>query len=133
MEKLLPGLLAWKDVHLHSQMYGTRNFRNLLPPNDWPIGKPYYIIEDKGEFTSMNRYHPPQPSTKIAFLHSILAQFHPNVFMMTRFGPKGTVGIIRGRNNETMDIVFRYVYAKLFIEIIIYFVIFYWVTMKISE
>ena len=108
VEKLLPGLLAWKDVHIHSHMYGARNFRSLLPPSGWPVGKPYYIIKDKGEFTSMNRYRPPRPLADVAFLHTILAQFHPNVFMITRFGPKGTVGIVRGRNQTAIDIIFRY-------------------------
>lgn len=107
MEKLLPGLSAWKDVHIRSKMFGARNFRSLLPPNGWPIGQPYYIVEDKGDFTSMNRYRPPRPTAEAAFLHALLTQFHPNVFMMTRFGPKGTVGIIRGRSQTAIDIVFR--------------------------
>lgn len=88
-------------------MYGTKNFRIFLPPNDWPIGKPYYIIKDQNDFTPMNRYHPPRPSAESAILHAILAQFHPNVFLMTRFGPKGTVGIVRAKNDDIIDIVFR--------------------------
>lgn len=105
----MPGLLQWKDVFLDLQVYGAKNFKLFFPPNanDWPIGKPYYIIKDRNEFTPMNRYHPPQPSPQNALLHAILAQFHPNVFLMPRFGPKGTVGIVRARNDEIIDIVFR--------------------------
>lgn len=114
-EKLLPGLLQWKSAHVPSQMYGTRNFRAFLPPSsDWPVGKPYYIIEDRNEFTPMNRYHPPNPSDDNSLLHSILAQFHPNVFLLSRFGPKGTVCSVRARTKNLLDIVFRYVWTDMF-------------------
>lgn len=101
--------MSWKNVHLHSKVYGTRNFNTFLPPSGWPIGKPFYIIKDEGEFTSMNRYHPPKPSVDRGLLHSLLAQFHPNIFLITRFGPKGTIGIVRARNSHIIDVVFRYV------------------------
>ena len=107
MAKLLPGLIAWKDVHVQSKMYGARNFKSLLPPTNWPLGKPYYIVKDNGEFTSMNRYYPPIPSADTAFLHALLAQFHPNIFLVTRFGPKGTIGILRGKSGSILDVVFR--------------------------
>jgi hypothetical protein len=109
-EKILPGLFQWKSAHVPSYTYGARNFRAFLPPDaDWPVGKPYHIIEDKNQFTPMNRYNPPRPSAEDSLLHSILAQFHPNVFLHTRFGPRGTVGIVRARNKEVFDITFRYI------------------------
>ena len=106
---MLPGLLSWKDVHTEYQVYGSANFRVFLPPPEyeWPVGKPFHIIKDHGDFTPMNRYHPPAPSAENALLHALLAQFHPNVFLLTRFGPKGTVGVVRARNEEMIDIVFR--------------------------
>lgn len=91
-----------------SQTYGTRNFKAFLPVDtQWQIGKPYYIVEDKQQFTSMNRYHPPRPSDENHLLHSILSQLHPNVFLITRFGPKGTVGIVRAKAGDILDITFR--------------------------
>ena len=108
-ENVLPGLISWKDVNVHSQMYGTRNFKFFLPHDNWLVGKPYYIIRERNDYTSMNRYHPPAPSIENALLHSILAQFHPNIFLITRFGPKGTVGVVRAKNKDTIDIVFRYI------------------------
>ena len=107
-KNILPGLLRWKDAQVPSQVYGTRNFKYFLPQKYWSVGHLYYIIEDKNEYTSMNRYHPPKPSVENALLHSILAQFHPNIFLMTRFGPKGTLAIIRAHNKDIIDIVFRY-------------------------
>ncbi len=108
-EKVLPGLLHWTSVYEDSVVYGARNFKSFLPEkNDWSIGKPYYIIRDMNEYTPMNRYHPPTPSTDRSLLHSILAQFHPNVFLISRFGPKGTVGIVRAINDDVIDILFRY-------------------------
>ena len=106
---MLPGLLQWKKAHVKFQQYGTKNFKAFFPPSrDWSIGKPYYIIKDNNEFTPMNRYHPPNPSPETSLLHSILAQFHPNVFLITRFGPKGSVGIIRAKSENLIDIIFRY-------------------------
>lgn len=104
---MLPGLLNWKGAYIDTYVYGAKNFMVFLPPQNWPIGETFYIVKDHNEFTPMNRYHPPHPSTKNALLHALLAQFHPNVFLMTRFGPKGTVGIVRARNKEIIDIVFR--------------------------
>ena len=95
---------------MQSQIYGTRNFKQLFPSDDWPIGKPYYIIKDTTDFTPMNRYHPTSPPVN-SLLHSILAQFHPNVFLVTRFGPRGTVGIIRAKSDNLIDIIFRYVFC----------------------
>lgn len=55
----------------------------------------------------MNRYHPPRPPAENYLLYNILAQLHPNIFLVTRFGPKGTVGTVRARTTEVLDIIFR--------------------------
>lgn len=56
----------------------------------------------------MNRYHPPVPVGKEVLVHALLSQFHPNPFVQTRFGPRGTVAVLRARNDVLLDIVFRY-------------------------
>ena len=84
----------------------------FLPPSQhWELGRPYHLIEpimnDAG--IHMNRYHPPRPVGKEVLLHALLSQFHADPFVHTRFGPRGTVAVVRGRNERLLDIVFRYV------------------------
>lgn len=56
----------------------------------------------------MNRYHPPVPVGKEVLVYALLSQFHPNPFVQTRFGPQGTVAVLRARNDVLLDIAFRY-------------------------
>lgn len=112
-ENILPGLLKWKDVHSKFQGYGTKNFKVFLPKDgSLVVGEPYYIIKDTDDFASMNRYRPPPPSREHAVIHAILAQFHSQVFLLCRFGPKGSVAVIRAQNEDTVEVMFRYVSTK---------------------
>ena len=107
-ETLLPGLTAWKiPEHLH-QMFGTKNFKIFFPNyGDLAVGKPYYIIKSNSQFLSQNRHSPNWPEPHEALVFSLLSMFHRNTFVIGRFGPQGSVGVIRAMNNKTVDIMFR--------------------------
>lgn len=110
-ETLLPGLVKWKEPYEILHAYGALNFRSFLPPtSDWPLGTPYFIIDQHVHENEvhMNRYHPSHPPPNHALLHSILAQLHPNVFLVTRFGPRGTVAVVRAQSADMLDIAIRY-------------------------
>lgn len=110
-ETLLPGLLSWKEAQEPLHAYGALNFRAFLPPTEeWPLATPYFIVNQQADETQthMNRYYPQPPPLNHALLHSLLAQFHPNVFLVTRFGPRGTVALVRAQNEHMLDIVIRY-------------------------
>ena len=109
-QNVLPGLFQWKDVHSPFQAYGTKNFKVFLPPNGkLVVGEPYFIVRDTKSFTSLNRYRPPRPLPKHAIIHSILAQFHPQVFLQSRFGPIGTVAVVKAKNEDMVEVWFRWV------------------------
>lgn len=110
-ETLLPGLLGWKEAHEPLHAYGALNFRAFLPPTEeWPFATPYFIVSQQADDTQthMNRYYPQPPALNHALLHSLLAQLHSNIFLVTRFGPRGTVALIRAYNQHMLDIVIRY-------------------------
>ena len=62
-----------------------------------------------GPGLSNNRYVPPVAQGRVAILYRLLAMFHPRPFLMTRFGPQGTIACIRAQNKDYVDIVFRLV------------------------
>lgn len=108
----MPGLLQWTQPSVSHQMYSTNNFATFYPPSmDYPLGKVYSIIHDDGDRAGvyMHSYHPPQPMPGEHFLYALLSQLHPNTFVYTRFGPRGTNAVIRGRNGPVLDIVLRFV------------------------
>ena len=111
-EKILPGLVQWTSPQHSEHPYGVGNFRVFLPPtDDWTIGQPYYVIEPLEETVTgvhMNRYHPSTPIGSDVLIFSLLSQFHPNVFVHTRFGPHGTIATVRAQNEKYLDIVIRY-------------------------
>ena len=110
-EKILPGLIRWKTANKDLQSYGAGNFKFFLPPDpNYPIGDTYNLIEGLPMSTPgmhMYRYHPLQPSPREAFLFALLSQFHPNVFLQNRFGPRGSMAIVRARNGRYLDIMMR--------------------------
>jgi hypothetical protein len=112
-DQILPGLTRWKSPQHPLHIYGAGNFRVFLPPSSpasYPLGETYYVIDPlRSELgLHMNRYRPPRPLGKAeSLLYALLSQFHPNPFVQTRFGPRGTVAVVRARNNSLLDIVFR--------------------------
>lgn len=106
---MLPGLTSWVEPKLDINTYGAGNFRVFLPSGAQPFGEPYYIIESEfyGRRPHMNFYHPPEPKGTEILLHVLLSHFHPNVFVNCRFGPRGTLAIVRAQNEEYYDIVIR--------------------------
>lgn len=78
--------------------------------NEFTIGQPYYIVKPPlypGALHS-NRYRPTVPSSETdKLLYTMLSQFHSNAFIQMRFGPQGTVGIVRAKNDEYLDILIR--------------------------
>ena len=118
---MCPGLMSWKAPHIPAAEYGVRNFAIFTPPTDyWSVGKTYYIINPAGDDVtdhfqsqmSPHRYHPPTPSNQEAFIYTLMLQFHPNPFVNTRFGPKGTLAVLRAKNQQYWDILIRYVPAN---------------------
>ena len=109
-DQILPGLVRWKSPHHPLHIYGVGNFKMFLPPSpSSPLGHTYHIIVPRMDEAGvhMNRYRPPRPVGKEVFLHALLSQLHSNPFVQSRFGPRGTVGVLRARNKELLDIVFR--------------------------
>lgn len=108
---MLPGLVQWTAPQHPLHVYGVGNFKIFLPPSlSSPLGHTYHVIhpgmDDSG--LHMNRYHPPIPVGKEVLVYALLSQFHPNPFVQTRFGPRGTVAVLRARNDVLLDIAFRY-------------------------
>lgn len=109
-ETMLPGLTRWTMPALPEYEYGTKNFEIFLPPvTSLPLATSYHIITDKGDKPGiyMHTYHPPKPDKQDELIHALLAQLHPNVFVYTRFGPRGTVALVRAKTDDLMDIVIR--------------------------
>ncbi len=89
-------------------MFGTGNFRVFFPNyGKLTVGEPYFIIADHEDFASMNRHRPPKPAAEHALIHTLLSMFHQNVFVISRFGPRGSVAVIRAMKEDTVDIMFR--------------------------
>ena len=117
-EQILPGLTQWKVPQHPVHIYGVGNFRALLPPSDqYPLGKPYHIIDAITDETGihMNRFRPPKPAAKEVLLHTLLTQFHPNAFVHVRFGPRGSIALVRASNEQYLDIVMRWVARQRFV------------------
>ncbi len=55
----------------------------------------------------MNYYYPPSPQGNEVFLQTMLSMFHPNAFINNRFGPRGTLAVVRAENDKYYDIIIR--------------------------
>ena len=60
-----------------------------------------------GPGLTSDRYYPPLIKGRLAIIYRLLAMFHPRPFLLTRFGPQGTVACIQAENKDYLDIVFR--------------------------
>ena len=107
------GLFSWTKPDYPTVMHSQQNFRSFLPQIDsLEVGMPYRLVssmfgEDQEEIFNSNRYHAPEPTGREILLFKLLQQFHHNVFLQNRFGPRGGVAIIRAKAGSIVDIVFR--------------------------
>lgn len=108
----MPGLVKWTEVNRPIHTFGTGNFKVFLPPaSGREVGEPYYVIDSEyyGRRPHMNAYYPPPPRGTEVLLHALLSMFHPNIFVNCRFGPRGTLAVVRAENDDYYDVVIRYV------------------------
>ena len=112
-EKYVPGLVAWKEPFHSFHTFAVKNFKSFLPPSTgYPgNGEPYYIVDSefRGTVPHMNYYHPLKPRDNEVFLQALLSMLHPNAFVNCRFGPRGTVALVRAENKDYYDILIRLV------------------------
>ena len=110
-EKLLPGLMAWREPQHPMHTYGVGNFKSFLPLNEQTMfAEPYYVIDAEfyGRRPHMSYYYPAAPREREEIIHAMLSQFHANIFVNCRFGPRGTLAIVRAENDDYFDVVIRY-------------------------
>ncbi|XP_063609932.1 selenoprotein N-like [Penaeus indicus] len=54
------------------------------------------------------KYVPPPPSGPIEeLLYSLLSLFHPQPFLVSRYGPRGAAAVLRAKTFDSLDIIFR--------------------------
>ena len=94
-------------------------FKPFLPPQDsieQELGTFVYdLVEFVGKGTmnkhdtlSTNRYLPLKLLKDADIqVHRLLAMFHPNPFVHSRFNPQGAVACVRAYSDEYVDIQFR--------------------------
>ena len=70
-----------------------------------------------GPGLTSNRHYPTPVKGRLAILYKLLSMFHPRPFLLTRFGPQGTVACVRAESEDYLDIVFRFslLYFNMFI------------------
>lgn len=66
------------------------------------------LINTAGPGLTSNRYYPTPVKGRLSILYKLLSMFHPRPFLLTRFGPQGTVACVRAENQDYWDIVFRF-------------------------
>ncbi|CAH3171495.1 unnamed protein product [Porites evermanni] len=112
-ENQLEGLKSWTSASASMATFPVNRFVAFLPhgtqsPN---LGQPWFIVESRidkmGPGLTSDRYYPPLIKGRLAIIYRLLAMFHPRPFLLTRFGPQGTVACIRAENKDYLDIVFR--------------------------
>ena len=112
-KKHFNGLFSWTKAEYPSVVHLQKNFRSFLPMHDsTEVGTSYRLIssmfgEDHEEIFNSNRYNAPQPSGREIILFKLLQQFHHNVFLQNRFGPRGAVAMIRAKSGPIVEVVFR--------------------------
>lgn len=112
----LTGLKEWTKANHEWRNFGVRHFRVFLPEHRIELGSVYKLYSSPNpSFMSIhephlpsNRFYPPKVEDNLIVLHRILAMFHPRPFLITRFPPKGGVAMVRGYNDDYIDVVFRF-------------------------
>lgn len=109
----MEGLKSWKRAALPEATFPANAFSIFLPHagDERLVGEPWYLVHPitmtYGPGLSNNRYVPPVAQGRVAILYRLLAMFHPRPFLMTRFGPQGTIACVRAQNKDYVDVVFR--------------------------
>lgn len=67
------------------------------------------LLTTLGPGLTNERYYPSIVKGRLAIIYRLLTMFHPRPFLLTRFGPQGTVACVRAENKDFWDIVFRFV------------------------
>lgn len=108
----LSSLDSWKTPKEEMTAFPASAFRPLLPENHIQVSKVYTIIKSKLNMMtnqlSSNRYFPPRVKGKEIIVHRLLSVFHSRPFVHSRFGPQGTVAVVKAVSADYVDIVFRY-------------------------
>lgn len=101
----------WTTPNERVTAFPASAFRPFLPEYGIKVGKPYFIVSSKLNLLtnqlSSNRYFPPRVKGKGAIVHRLLSVFHSRPFIHSRFGPQGTVAVVRALSKDYVDIVFR--------------------------
>lgn len=109
--KALAGLNDWTEPRQAIAGFPVGLFKAFLPDDVTPVGKPYNIIKSNlnlfSNTLSNNRFYPPKVKNKEVIIHRLLSMFHKRPFVRTRFGPQGTIAVVRAENEKYVDVVFR--------------------------
>ncbi|XP_049763934.1 selenoprotein N-like [Schistocerca cancellata] len=108
------GLLDWREPARSQASYSHEIFANFMKTRSNEVGTIWYMIQpDSGssyenKFSNFRYAEDPQtvPGPELTFFH-LLSMFHENVFLQTRFHPRGTVAMLQAKTSELFLIIFR--------------------------
>ncbi|XP_045618446.1 selenoprotein N isoform X2 [Procambarus clarkii] len=106
----LHGVLSWKVASVSWSWIPCKAFAVLLPEKASAKvpGHVWRLLPDITPNKFMFRYVPPPPSGHVEeFLFQLLSLFHPQPFLLSRYGPRGAAAVVRARNIDCLDIWFR--------------------------
>lgn len=107
----LTGLNDWQEPNQALAAFPVGQFKVFLPDEITPVGKPYTVIKSNlnlfANTLSSNRFYPPRVKHKEVVIHRLLSMLHKRPFVHTRFGPQGTIAVIRAENEKYVDVAFR--------------------------
>lgn len=106
------GVFDWNKPAERWKNFAAKHFSAFLPSADQKLkpGTTWWIIPSLNErinHLSSARYYPPELATQYHSIHALLSMLHIHPFLHSRFGPQGTVAVIRGISINLLDIVFR--------------------------
>lgn len=107
------GVFDWNKPAERWKNFAAKHFSAFLPSADQKLkpGTTWWIIpsslNERINHLSSARYYPPELATQYHSIHALLSMLHIHPFLHSRFGPQGTVAVIRGISINLLDIVFR--------------------------
>lgn len=108
------GVFDWNKQEAERwKNFAAKHFSAFLPSADQKLkpGTTWWIIpsslNERINHLSSARYYPPELATQYHSIHALLSMLHIHPFLHSRFGPQGTVAVIRGISINLLDIVFR--------------------------